>query len=144
MAGEVAAGVNLSGPVCGIAGWSDGSAADLCDGHSACRSARPGTAARDAFRGSFGGFVDDAGETDQTAGRRDDAGVCRDLWRGYSGLWLIEEHLAKCGGAGDCRGKRYGQRGGSLEPSAVGDTAGDARARECGELAVYRSFERVR
>ena len=48
VAGEAAAGVDLAGPVCSAAGWSNCAAADLRDRHSACRAARAGAAAGDA------------------------------------------------------------------------------------------------
>ena len=97
VAGEAAAGVDLAGPVCGAAGRRDGAAADLCDGHSACRAARAGAAAGDAFGGGAGGVADDGGEADQATRRRDDAGVRGNLWCGDGGLWVVEEHLAERG-----------------------------------------------
>src|ERR1700759_309205 len=119
MAGEASTWFNLARSFCGVAGWRDGTAADLCDGYFACRTAWSRSAAGDAFRGSSGGIADDAGETDQAACRCDDAGMCRNLWRGNGGLRIVKEHLAECGRAGDCGSKRYGKRGGSLKPSAI-------------------------
>ena len=95
VAGEAAAGVDLAGSVCGAAGRRDGAAADLCDGHSACRAAWAGAAAGDAVAGRAGGFADDDGEADQAEGGQADAGLRGDLWRGDGGVRVVAEYLAE-------------------------------------------------
>ena len=65
----------------------------------------------------------------------------RHLWSRNGRVRAIEEHLVERGGAADRGRKRYGQRGGSVEPAATGNAAGDAGTGERGELAIRRRFE---
>ncbi len=70
------------------------------------------------------------------AGRAD---VCRggNLWRGDGGLWAFAEPVALAGGAGRGRRGRHDQRDYPRLAAATGDSAGDARTSERGQLAVH-------
>ncbi len=59
----------------------------------------------------------------KTTRRCDNADLRWDLWCGNGGVRIVEEYLAECDCAGDCGRERHGQRGGSVEPVAVGNAA---------------------
>ena len=66
-----------------------------------------------------------------------------DLRRGDGGLWPVAHVVALAGVAGRCGSGGHHQRDHSRLAAATGHAAGDARARERGELALYRRVKRV-
>jgi MFS family permease len=122
--------------------WAgDGADADLCARDSAPGAARAGHVARGAG-GGRSGDVADPWRGSRCIGARALAVCLRvDLRRSHGGLRAVAHFVAVAGIAGGCGRGRHGQRDYPRVAAATGHAAGDARARERGELAVYWRVE---